>query len=114
MVDLASFLQAVINGLLIGGIYGLVSIGVTLIFGVVKFVNFAHGEFLMLAMYLTWMLATPAAIHSLWSWWPALPPIDPLIAVVITVPLMFLFGTVVQQFLFRRVNGGGALQPIFL
>ena len=114
MVDVATLIQAVVNGVLIGGIYGLVSIGVTLIFGVVKFVNFAHGEFLMLAMYLAWMLATPAAIHSLWSWWPALPPIDPLIAVVVTVPLMFLFGMVVQQFLFRRVIGGSDLPQIFL
>ncbi len=44
--------QAVINGLLIGGIYALVSIGVTLIFGVVKIVNFAQGEFVMIGMYL--------------------------------------------------------------
>src|SRR5919199_146528 len=114
MVDLASFLQAVINGLLIGGIYGLVSIGVTLIFGVVKFVNFAHGEFLMLAMYITWILAAPVTVHGLWSWWPALPPIDPLIALLITVPLMFVFGMLVQQFLFRRVIGGSDLPQIFL
>ena len=42
--------QAVINGLLIGGIYALVSIGVTLIFGVVKIVNFAQGEFVMIGI----------------------------------------------------------------
>src|SRR6478736_645064 len=50
--------QAVINGLLIGGIYALVSIGVTLIFGVVKIVNFAQGEFVMIGMYITFFLAT--------------------------------------------------------
>jgi len=48
--------QAVINGLLIGGIYALVSIGVTLIFGVVKIVNFAQGEFVMIGMYITFFL----------------------------------------------------------
>jgi ABC-type branched-subunit amino acid transport system permease subunit len=50
--------QAVINGLLIGGIYALVSIGVTLIFGVVKIVNFAQGEFVMIGMYISFFLAT--------------------------------------------------------
>ena len=50
--------QAVINGLLIGGIYALVSIGVTLIFGVVKIVNFAQGEFVMIGMYISFFLPT--------------------------------------------------------
>ena len=43
--------QLVLSGLLIGGIYALMSIGLTLIFGVLRIVNFAHGEFLMIAMY---------------------------------------------------------------
>ena len=46
-------LQLLISGILLGGVYALVSIGLTLIFGVLDVVNFAHGEFLMLAMYLT-------------------------------------------------------------
>ena len=50
------FLQLTINGLLQGGIYSLISIGLTLIFGVTRIVNFAHGEFLMLAMYATFFL----------------------------------------------------------
>ncbi len=53
--------QAVINGLLIGGIYALVSIGVTLIFGVVKIVNFAQGEFVMIGMYLSFYLSPPSS-----------------------------------------------------
>ena len=55
---LATVAQAVVNGLLIGGIYALVSIGVTLIFGVVKIVNFAQGEFVMIGMYISFFLAT--------------------------------------------------------
>ena len=57
---LATLAQAVVNGLLIGGIYALVSIGVTLIFGVVKIVNFAQGEFVMIGMYISffWPPAT--------------------------------------------------------
>ena len=54
--------QAVINGLLIGGIYALVSIGVTLIFGVVKIVNFAQGEFVMIGMYISFFLANQFGI----------------------------------------------------
>lgn len=49
-------LQLAINGLLVGGIYALVSIGLTLIFGVMRIINFAHGEFIMLSMYFVyWM-----------------------------------------------------------
>ena len=54
---LTTVAQAVVNGLLIGGIYALVSIGVTLIFGVVKIVNFAQGEFVMIGMYISYFLA---------------------------------------------------------
>ena len=57
--------QAVINGLLIGGIYALVSIGVTLIFGVVKIVNFAQGEFVMIGMYISFFLATQFGIDPM-------------------------------------------------
>lgn len=93
--------QAVVNGLLIGGIYGLVSIGVSLIFGVVKFVNFAHGELLMVAMFATY-----------WLW--ALAGIDPLLSLFITVPLLFGLGVLIQETLFRRVIGGSDLPQIFL
>jgi len=58
---LTTVAQAVVNGLLIGGIYALVSIGVTLIFGVVKIVNFAQGEFVMIGMYISFYLATNLA-----------------------------------------------------
>jgi len=59
---LATLAQAVVNGLLIGGIYALVSIGVTLIFGVVKIVNFAQGEFVMIGMYISFFLASSFGI----------------------------------------------------
>ena len=50
--------QLVLSGLLVGGIYALMSIGLTLIFGVLRVVNFAHGEFLMIAMYGAWAMTS--------------------------------------------------------
>jgi branched-chain amino acid transport system permease protein len=93
--------QAVINGLLIGGIYALVSIGVTLIFGVVKIVNFAQGEFVMIGMYITYFLATQFGM-------------DPVVSLLISMPVLFLMGVLVQHFLIRRVLGLNDLPQIFL
>src|SRR5579863_4147895 len=93
--------QAVINGLLIGGIYALVSIGVTLIFGVVKIVNFAQGEFVMIGMYITFFLANQFGI-------------DPLLSLFVSMPVLFVIGVLIQHFLIRRVLGLGDMPQIFL
>ncbi len=60
-----TIVQLVISGLLIGSIYALMSIGLTLIFGVLRVVNFAHGEFLMIAMYGAWSFQQVARSQSL-------------------------------------------------
>jgi branched-chain amino acid transport system permease protein len=93
--------QAVINGLLIGGIYALVSIGVTLIFGVVKIVNFAQGEFVMIGMYISFFLSTKLGV-------------DPIVSLVVSMPVLFAVGVLVQHFLIRRVLGLNDLPQIFL
>ena len=93
--------QAVVNGLLIGGVYALVSIGVTLIFGVVKIVNFAQGEFVMIGMYISFFLAT---------YWG----IDPLLSLLVSMPVLFVIGVLIQHFLIRRVLGLGDMPQIFL
>lgn len=93
--------QAVINGLLIGGIYALVSIGVTLIFGVVKIVNFAQGEFVMIGMYISFFLASIFGV-------------DPLLSLLISMPTLFAVGVLVQHFLIRRVLALGDMPQIFL
>src|ERR1700735_196551 len=98
---LATLAQAVINGLLIGGIYALVSIGVTLIFGVVKIVNFAQGEFVMIGMYISFFLATRYGI-------------DPLLSLAVSMPVLFLVGVLLQHFLIRRVLGLSDMPQIFL
>src|SRR6202048_4058440 len=93
--------QAVINGLLIGGIYALVSIGVTLIFGVVKIVNFAQGEFVMIGMYISFFLANQFGI-------------DPIVSLVVSMPVLFAVGVLIQHFLIRRVLGPNDMPQIFL
>ena len=98
---LATLAQAVINGLLIGGIYALVSIGVTLIFGVVKIVNFAQGEFVMIGMYISFFLASIFGV-------------DPLLSLLISMPTLFAVGVLVQHFLIRRVLALGDMPQIFL
>jgi branched-chain amino acid transport system permease protein len=98
---LVTLTQAVINGLLIGGIYALVSIGVTLIFGVVKIVNFAQGEFVMIGMYISFFLASIFGV-------------DPLLSLVISMPALFAVGVLVQHFLIRRVLALGDMPQIFL
>jgi branched-chain amino acid transport system permease protein len=98
---LVTLAQAVLNGLLIGGIYALVSIGVTLIFGVVKIVNFAQGEFVMIGMYISFFLATGFGI-------------DPLFSLAVSMPVLFLVGMLLQHFLIRRVLALGDMPQIFL
>jgi branched-chain amino acid transport system permease protein len=93
--------QAVINGLLIGGVYALVSIGVTLIFGVVKIVNFAQGEFVMIGMYISFFLANSFGV-------------DPLLSLLISMPTLFAIGVLLQHFLIRRVLALGDMPQIFL
>jgi len=93
--------QAVVNGLLIGGVYALVSIGVTLIFGVVKIVNFAQGEFVMIGMYISFFLFTQLGL-------------DPIVSLLVSMPALFVIGVLVQHFLIRRVLGLNDLPQIFL
>jgi branched-chain amino acid transport system permease protein len=78
----ATFLQLVLSGVLIGSVYALMSIGLTLIFGVLRIVNFAHGEFLMIAMYGAWAFTQ-------------LLGLNPYFATIAIVPAMFLFGGLV-------------------
>jgi len=80
--------QLVLSGIFIGGIYALMSMGLTLIFGVLRIVNFAHGEFLMLAMYGAWAITKMLGLN-------------PYFAALAIVPAMFLFGAVVHQVIVR-------------
>ena len=91
-MNLTIFLQTTLNGLMVGGVYALVAVGLTLIFGVMKIVNFAQGEFVMLGMYASWMLATFAHI-------------TPYPGLVLVGIVMFAIGYLVFKFLIIRVIG---------
>lgn len=84
--------QAVLTGLMIGGVYGLVAMGLTLIFGVLDIVNFAHGAFLAVALYITVELVARSGVH-------------PYLALLVSVPLMFLLGAAVQRFILAGAMG---------
>ncbi len=84
------FLQSLISGILIGGVYALIGIGLTIIFGVMRVINFAHGDLLMLGMYATYFLFT-------------LLGVDPFVSIVFTIPLMFLYGGVLQKVFINRI-----------
>ncbi|GAB3976519.1 branched-chain amino acid ABC transporter permease [Actinoallomurus acanthiterrae] len=84
--------QSVVTGLLSGGVYGLAAMGLTLIFGVLNIVNFAHGSFMTLAMYGTFVLAVRLSL-------------DPYLTLLITVPLMFGLGFALQSGLLNRTMG---------
>jgi len=83
-------LQSTASGILIGGVYALVGIGLTIIYGVMRVINFAHGELLMIGMYLTWIIFTSFGV-------------DPFLSIAITIPAMFLFGAFLQRVLINRV-----------
>jgi len=84
------FFQSLISGILVGGVYALIGIGLTIIFGVMRVINFAHGDILMVGMYLTYGLFT-------------LLGIDPFLSILITIPLMFLYGGLLQKIFINRV-----------
>lgn len=96
-----ALLQALLDGLLAGGVYALVSVGLTLVFGVMGVVNFAQAEFLMLGMYAAW---------ALWAWLG----LDPWLGAPLAFAAVFLLGTVLHRLLLRRVMRAPAVAQIFL
>jgi len=93
--------QLIVSGLGMGFIFALIAIGLTLVYGVMDVVNFAHGEFIMLGMY---------ASYLAYATWGA----DPLITLPFVAALMFAFGVAVYYLLIRRVLKGSMQSQIFV
>lgn len=87
MID--NFIQNLLIGIMLGAIYTLITLGLSIIFGVMNIVNFAHGDFVMIAMYATFWISTG------FDW-------DPVATPIITVPLLFLIGVVTYYVLIHR------------
>jgi len=93
--------QAIILGLLIGGVYAPMASGLSLIFGVMNVINVAHGAFLILAAFLT---------YSIWT----ATGLDPLVSILITGPAMFLFGWLLYGGTVRRIREAPAAASVLL
>lgn len=98
MAQLELFLQTIISGFLLGGLYGLIALGMALIMGVMRVINLAHGDFMMIAMYISYWLFT-------------LLGVDPYLSVFIAAPVLFLFGLVIQKYLLTPVMKVESILP---
>ncbi len=93
-------LDPVINGILLGGLYAVIGIGLSMIFGIMRQVNLAHGELMILSSYLSLLFLQVLGLH-------------PLLTLFLVLPAMFVFGYLIQTFLFNRVMQKG-LEPFLM
>lgn len=93
-------IQLLINGVLLGGLFALFSIGLTLIFGIMKIVNFAHGEFIMLGMYVTFWLFT-------------LLGVNPYLSILVVGPLFFFLGYLTQKIIIQPILNAPGVAQLF-
>jgi branched-chain amino acid transport system permease protein len=93
MFDASILLSALLNGLTTGAVYALIALGLTLIYGVLHIINFAHGASLMMALY---------GVYALKERWG----IDPYVALPIMVPAMFVLGYAMQRIVINRASHG--------
>ena len=98
---MTELLQSIILGLLIGGVYALLASGLTLIFGVMRVINIAHGAFLILAGFLTYGVWTATGL-------------DPLASIVFTTPVMFALGWALYVGAVRRISGAPVSSSVLL
>ena len=92
-MDLTIIGAAVINGILMGGIYTLVASGLTLIYGVLHIINFAHGSLLMVSMFGVYYLVTKLGV-------------DPYLSLIVTMPTMFVMGYVLYKYFIGKLSYG--------
>lgn len=97
------FLQALFAGILVGAIYGLMCVGLGIIFGVMRVINFAQGDFMMLGMYFVFYVVT--SLNLLWFLGPLAGPYT---GALLAGPAFFLVGYAVHRFLVSRVTGTSA------
>jgi branched-chain amino acid transport system permease protein len=97
---LVTILDVVIAGLLMGGIYALIAVGLSLQYGVARVLNIAHGEFIMLGAFITWMLYTVFGVN-------------PMVSLGISGPVIFVVGFLLYRTLFTRLRISSASPAVF-
>lgn len=100
---MTQLIQTILNGVLIGGIYALIAVGLTIIFGVLKIINFAQGEFLMVGMYISYTL------YMLFN-----RSVSSYLLIIPVAVIMFLFGVLIMKLLINPVLGKGDSAYILL
>ncbi|MER2535916.1 MAG: branched-chain amino acid ABC transporter permease [Rhizobiaceae bacterium] len=98
---MVSFIQALLDGLMVGGVYAVISIGLTLVFGIMGIVNFAQAEFLMIGMFVAYFL------------WSVLG-LDPLVGSFVAFAVVGALGYVLQRTIIKRVLKAPAVAQVFL
>ena len=97
---MVTFLNIIIAGLLLGGLYALIAMGLSLQYGVARVANFSHGEFIMLGGLTTWTLYTAFDIN-------------PLVSLAVCGPVAFILGYIIHRTLFKRLFASSASPDIF-
>ncbi|MEW6665351.1 MAG: branched-chain amino acid ABC transporter permease [Thermodesulfobacteriota bacterium] len=96
-----AYAQPILNGFLLGGLYAIIAIGMSTMFGIVKLVNLAHGDLMILASFLALTTITWVGVNPLWS-------------LLVVVPAMYFVGYFVQGFLLNRVLGKDQEPPLLV
>jgi len=94
-------LETLINGVLLGGLYGLIGLGLSINFGTMRVVHLAHGDLIVLAAYVLVIVLVPLGV-------------PPLAAAAVVVPVLFAVGWLVQRFVVDRSLGRGVLPPLIV
>lgn len=96
-----SWVDTFAQGLMLGGLYALFAAGLSLVFGIMRLVNLAHGDLIVLGAYLIWLLVAALGLH-------------PALALVLAAPVMFALGWALQTAIFNRVLGDDILPPLLV
>ena len=95
-----NILQALATGLMVGCLYGLMCTGLGMIFGIMRVINFAQGDLMMLGMYAAWYLFVGFGVLAFMGSY-----LGPIVAAILTGPILFVVGYYMHQFLISRVTG---------
>lgn len=96
-----NWLDTIVQGVLLGGLYALFAAGLSLVFGIMRLVNLAHGDLIVLAAYLILVIVSVLGL-------------SPFVAAVVALPLMFTIGYVLQRVVLNRVLGEDILPPLLV